>query len=593
MFQPKGKLIMEKKDDDCKRGELITDFVLANGRCHQPQLALIVLCNESGTKLYDKLDRSQRMIVNKSLVVIWDTWKPISMTSNCGHNYQSGRITDLCWLLNYDINSYTNLLTELADNEESSENKEIIRNQLKHYLYTQERWNKVKYRCLLEQIMGDIKLYQQLKLPNKDEMTKYSKLSKLNFYRYIIFNHTETWHPQCTSLSIEILTDFNREELKMADFTQEINQSTDILIKLVNKTSNAIGKYIASIIDEQDAEKKMKYHQALKWFELGIFVTNQQNSDKVSIVVYCQITALHYIFMLLYKLEYSEIIKFSDNYIKYMNELYQEQTIESMACPYRKHYELHLETFERKFKNYRFIGHGVRNAKVSTQRIKLAMNENMKKALVDSSIKHCNDKLYRGICVSWSDHKGFGWINFDDTDIFVHHMHLRGVDGCNYHSLMVGEQVEFRIGTDAHGRIAARQVVPVKELLGKKRMTSMIPKEEAHVSGATIRGICVRWFSDRGYGWINFDDVDVIMGGGSQYIHVHHSQVKGCLIEGEDVEFQIGINAFDGRQTAKRVIRVNGDDLIGNHSNQQTITNIVRNNNRYPTVGNIAEYFKE
>ena len=281
------------------------------------------------------VDKSQRMIVNKSLLVIWDIWKPISMTSNCGLNYKSSRSTDLCWLFNYDIHSFTNLLTELADNEESAENKEIIQNQLKHNLDSQELWNKVKYRCLLEQIMGDIQLYQQLKLPNKDEMTKYSKLSKLNFYRYIIFNHTETWHPQCTSLSIEILTNVNKQEFKMADFTQNIHQSTDILIKLVNKTSNAIGKYIASVIDEQDTHKKMKYHQALKWFELGIFVTNQLNSDKVSIVVYCQISALHYIFMLLYKFDYSEIIKFSENYIKYMKDIYQENAIEFIKCPYK------------------------------------------------------------------------------------------------------------------------------------------------------------------------------------------------------------------------------------------------------------------
>ena len=117
----------------------------------------------------------------------------------------------------------------------------------------------------------------------------------------------------------------------------------------------------------------------------------------------------------------------------------------------------------------------------------------------------------------------------------------------------------------------------------------------------------MRWFSDRGYGWINFDDVDLIMGGGSQYIHVHRSQVKGYLIEGEDVEFEM-VNSYNGRQTAKRVTRVNGDELMGNHTNQQTITkgnvnandsefnykvNILRNNNRYPTVGNIDEYFKE
>ena len=65
-----------------------------------------------------------------------------------------------------------------------------------------------------------------------------------------------------------------------------------------------------------------------------------------------------------------------------------------------------------------------------------------------------------------------------NTDIYVHHTSLKSIDGCNYHNLMVGQQVEFQIGTDGRGRIRAEQVVPVHELLGNKQMTPMIPKEE-------------------------------------------------------------------------------------------------------------------
>jgi cold shock protein len=63
-----------------------------------------------------------------------------------------------------------------------------------------------------------------------------------------------------------------------------------------------------------------------------------------------------------------------------------------------------------------------------------------------------------GIVAKWDDERGFGFIaRTGDSDVFVHAKQLRGTV-----HLILGQKVEFEVGTDRLGRACAISVTPIE-----------------------------------------------------------------------------------------------------------------------------------
>eukprot|EP01084_Bolivina_argentea_P277981 474759_1 len=343
---------MELKVNDCEINNLKYEF--ENNRSHEPQLVLVI---HGTNNMHNELDTSTRKHINELIMNIWDTYKPISMSSNCGATNQNNL---LHWKFDYEANSgYKIFLQNLMHQENNEKHKRIIYNHLIHYLKTYKQWLNVKNRGQLVQIEGDVQLYQELlgvtevfqKAPHK-----YANIIPIN--KNIRFDHEKNecvFSAQSTTLFIEIPTICKQQGFKMISYKDKINDALDMLINFVTNKSKSIRSFIEYKIGEIKAKK---YDQSLKWFELSITTETKNIHSNVVIMVKCQISILHYLFIMLFKhsFEYNIVQNWFDKYIKFINNKLKRKGNEEVACEHPHHILVFdknnkkLETFYQKNK---------------------------------------------------------------------------------------------------------------------------------------------------------------------------------------------------------------------------------------------------
>eukprot|EP01084_Bolivina_argentea_P277977 474754_1 len=336
---------MELKVNDCEINNLKYEF--ENNRSHEPQLVLVI---HGTNNMHNELDTSTRKHINELIMNIWDTYKPISMSSNCGATNQNNL---LHWKFDYEANSgYKIFLQNLMHQENNEKHKRIIRDHRTHYLNTYEQWLNNKNRDQLKQIARDIQLYQEV-----IQIRPY-KHANIIPNENIRFHHekNESVSAQSTTLFIEIPTKCKQEEFKMISYKYEINDALDILIDFVTNESKSIRSCIKNKIGEINAKK---YDQSLKWFELSITTETKNIHSNVVIMVKCQISILHYLFIMLFKhsFEYNIVQNWFDKYIKFIynniqfinNELKRKGNQEVACNSKHQHHILVFDKDNKKF----------------------------------------------------------------------------------------------------------------------------------------------------------------------------------------------------------------------------------------------------
>eukprot|EP01084_Bolivina_argentea_P277979 474757_1 len=361
---------MELKVNDCEINNLKYEF--ENNRSHEPQLVLVI---HGTNNMHNELDTSTRKHINELIMNIWDTYKPISMSSNCGATNQNNL---LHWKFDYEANSgYKIFLQNLMHQENNEKHKEIINEQLTHYLKKYKQWLKVKKRDQLEQIEGDIQLYKEYHLQFVPET--YANYT-MGINKNIKFHHTKKGlSAQSTTLSIEIPTMFTKQGFKMISYKDQINDALDILINCVGITSKSIAFYFQTTAEKCETGEinAEKYDQSLKWFELSITTETKNIHSNVVIMVKCQISILHYLFIMLFTFKYNMVQDWSAKYIDFINNKLKGNENQKVVCKDDKHHILVFDKDNKKLETYkttRTIKESA-NARIITARCKKKRNK--------------------------------------------------------------------------------------------------------------------------------------------------------------------------------------------------------------------------
>ena len=91
-----------------------------------------------------------------------------------------------------------------------------------------------------------------------------------------------------------------------------------IFLKLQKQSNQVLAKFIDAIT----GGNYNYYAQPLCWFELGIYL-NKNNPNNIEIMVYSQITILHYLLLTVYRLNMNKLIHFPRNILNLLRLHYK------------------------------------------------------------------------------------------------------------------------------------------------------------------------------------------------------------------------------------------------------------------------------
>jgi len=204
----------------------------------------------------------------------------------------------------------------------------------------------------------------------------------------------------------------------------------------------------------------------------------------------------------------------------------------------------------------------------------------------DKNLNESKTKRYKGTVKWFNIKKGFGFIDYGDSDIYVHHSAIRSE---GFRTLNEGQEVEFIIVSGENGREKAESITGPngENLLPEPKFQhylSMKQKnhnekqwENVQVPAGKVLGT-VKWFNDqKGFGFISYEnDKDI-------FVHQSEIQCKGfrSLEEGQRVSFEKIVD--DGREKAANVTSPDGSILPSAQSEgEKIIKSSIQNNYREP-----------
>ena len=266
----------------------------------------------------------------------------------------------------------------MIENEKSIKNRSILEHHLKDYLNKQKEWMIVKNLQQLEYFQHDIDLYQKLENYDKNQFTmKTLKDSeKIKFKGNPEFNLPQNINdPNCTRLLIKIKTNTRYKQFKMSDHHKEVNAAFGCFINLNANSTKIFSNFISDLAWEEAG----KYSQSLNWFELGIFLDDtgsDSDNGNVTIVVYYQITILHYMLLAICRFDYKIARQWFEKYRNYVEtELRRNHGTERSICYDENHHVLRLNTRSRRLLHGIPIGRGKSNREITTKRSRTRQNK--------------------------------------------------------------------------------------------------------------------------------------------------------------------------------------------------------------------------
>jgi len=167
---------------------------------------------------------------------------------------------------------------------------------------------------------------------------------------------------------------------------------------------------------------------------------------------------------------------------------------------------------------------------------------------------------HRGVIKMFRKEKGFGFIQRDDgeqPELFFHKNNLKG--HVEKGKLSRGVVVEFEIGV---GRKGYDEAINVDLLTGISASDVITKKSINDLDSTRLKGKCVKWNAQKGFGFIRKDDFNVFLQNGDDNIFVHFSDILNgdALNEGDRVEFQMGTRNNSRKSCAVQVKRVDDDE---------------------------------
>jgi len=217
---------------------------------------------------------------------------------------------------------------------------------------------------------------------------------------------------------------------------------------------------------------------------------------------------------------------------------------------------------------------------------------------LNSDISKYPEPRYTGSVKWFNIKKGFGFIEYGDADVYVHHS---AIQSQGFRTLDEGQHVEFNIVTGENGREKAANVTglngmklhPDSRYQEKARKEIELSKETGACPPGKICGT-VKWFNNsKGFGFINYDT--------NKDAFVHQSEIvcKGFrrLTEGQCVSFIL--ESVKGREQALQVSNPDGSPICSPMESQFSemtskgpLKSTVRNMDYFPPVEETG-YFPE
>ena len=341
--------------------DTVRPLSLKHNQCHEP---LLHLCISNEPHLFNQLPKHHRQEVMGLILDIWTVYNPLNVKMNCGV-YQT---SNLIFKFRFEAeHHFEEMFHDLIVREQRDQHRRngnyrnakvnVLQNQMTHFKATHSEYYQTRERRNLSHIEEDIRLLQhflttQLKaeLPSKSELDRFGAV---RFDEKMQFQHENGLYPFCTALSIRVATQETKETFSMKDYKLEIDDAVEILVQFMDESTTAVKAYISSII----ANYKMP--ESDQWFELSL--SAEEWDGTVVIVVECNVSMMHYLFVLLYKFEVDVVRKWMHDYTALIERELKANNAVEYVCDYANHYHLHLAIEEKKLLRTKFIGLGARN----------------------------------------------------------------------------------------------------------------------------------------------------------------------------------------------------------------------------------------